>query len=153
MQSNHQAAVARISFNVWICKLCSRYVGTTLFCCRRKKLQPFKVWSWGRRARFRSLWSSSRFVISSTRAARITSNRWRGHSSSLADTSLVKHIFQLHITDPYLRFHTSYRGLQAGGEQKRGGGLGDPPQPGPVPPVHPGVGCGQRMLGQSLGPQ
>ena len=57
------------------------------------------------------------------------------------------------ITDPFLRFHTSYRGLQAGGEQKRGGGLGDPPQPGPVPPVHQGVGRGHRMLGQSLGPQ
>lgn len=57
------------------------------------------------------------------------------------------------ITDLSLRFHTSYRGLQAGGEQKRGGGLGDPPQPGPVPPIHPGMGRGQRMLGQSPDPQ
>ena len=53
----------------------------------------------------------------------------------------------------YSNLFISYRGLQAGGEQKRGGGLGDPTQPGPVPPLHQGVGLRQGKPGQGPHPQ
>lgn len=52
-----------------------------------------------------------------------------------------------------IRLHISYRGLQAGGEQERGGGLGDPPQPWAVPPLHQGVGRGQGVPGPGPDPQ
>ena len=39
MQSHHQETITRISFNVWICKLCSRYIDNLLKFLKMIKFQ------------------------------------------------------------------------------------------------------------------